>query len=72
MHEESPASMGGFVLDCCICHRLLIYPIHIAKFLRDWNKNGRTCIKCLVKYKYSDLGLEGYIEELEAYKKQLE
>jgi len=69
--EESSAAMGGLVLDCCICHRLMTYPIHIEKFLRDWNKNGRVCIKCLVKYKYPDLGLEGYIEELERYNKEV-
>ena len=70
-YEESPAAMGGLVLDCCVCHRLMIYPIHIKNFLQDWNKNGRTCIRCLVKYKYPDLGLEGYIEELECYRKEV-
>lgn len=71
MCEASPAAMGGLVLDCYICHRMMIYPVHIKKFLRDWNKNGRTCIRCLVKYKYPDLGLEGYIEELEHYRKEV-
>ena len=67
--EESEVAMGGLVVDCCMCHRLMIYPIHIKKFLGDWHKNGRACIKCLVKYKYSNLGLLGYIEEFEAYLK---
>ena len=67
--EESEVAMGGLVVDCCMCHRLMIYPIHIKKFLGDWNRNGRRCLRCLVKYRYPNLGLEGYIEEFEAYLK---
>jgi len=72
MFKDSEVGMLGLVLDCSICHRLMIYPIHRPEALKDWNKHGRTCLQCIVKHKYPESGLEGYIEELIAYIKLLE
>ena len=57
--------MGGMVLECFLCGRLLIFPTHREKCLKDWNKHGRVCLKCLLRWKFSDAHLEGYIVESE-------
>ena len=57
--------MGGMVLECFLCGRLLIFPTHKTKCLKDWNKHGRVCLKCLLRWKFSDSNLEGYILESE-------
>ena len=67
--EDSETSMQGLVLDCCICNRLIIYPIHRPEFLKDWHKHGRQCLECIIRYTYPSLGLGGYIEELKAYER---
>jgi len=56
-------AMQGLVLDCASCHRLMMYPIHRREFLKDWNKHGRLCLKCILRLKFSTAGLEGYIIE---------
>ena len=61
--DDNNTSMGGLVLDCSICHRLKIYPSHRDECVKDWNRHGRRCLKCIIKYKYPDLGLDGYILE---------
>jgi len=55
--------MQGLVLDCAKCHRLLMYPIHKEEFLKDWHKHGRLCLKCILRLKFYNEGLEGYIIE---------
>jgi len=65
LKEDSDTSMGGLVLECFICGRLLIFPIHRPKYLEDWNKHGRVCLKCLLRWKFADAHLEGYIIESE-------
>ena len=65
MFDDSDVSMGGLVLECYICQRLLIFPIHRKECLKDWNKHGRICLKCLLRTKFSDKNLEGYILESE-------
>ena len=67
--EDNLTSMGGLVLDCSICHRLMIYPSHRKECLKDWNRHGRMCLKCIIQYQYTDLGLDGYILEAQAYAK---
>ena len=67
MYEDADISMQGLVLDCAKCHRLMMYPIHIKEFLEDWNKHGRLCLKCILRIKFADKGLEGYIVETEKY-----
>lgn len=67
MFKDSDAAMGGLVLDCCTCHRMLIYPIHRPQAQKDWNKHGRQCIKCILENKFPNSGLEGYIEEAIIY-----
>jgi len=65
MFEDNETSMGGLVLECYICQRLLIFPTHRPECLKDWNKHGRVCLKCLLRTKFSGAGLEGYILESE-------
>lgn len=65
--EDNNTSMGGLVIDCVICNRLMIYPSHRQSCLKDWNRHGRICLKCIIRRKYPDLGLEGYILEAQAY-----
>ena len=65
--EDNNSSMGGLVLDCCSCHRLMIYPTHRQDCLDDWNRHGRICLKCIIHYKYPDLGLNGYVLEAQMY-----
>jgi len=48
MFEDNETSMGGLVLECYICQRLLIFPTHRPECLKDWNKHGRVCLKCLL------------------------
>ena len=67
--EDNTTSMGGLVIDCYICHRLMIYPSHRKNCIRDWNQHGRICLKCIIRRKYPDLGLEGYILEAQTYAK---
>ena len=67
--EDNDASMGGLVLECCSCHRLMIYPSHRKECLKDWNRHGRMCLKCIIQHKYADLGLDGYVLEAQAYAK---
>ena len=69
MFEDSEVAMQGLVLDCASCHRLLMYPIHRKEFLDDWHKHGRLCLKCILRLKFPDNGLEGYIQETEKYAK---
>ena len=61
--EDSEVGMLGLVLDCCICHRLMMFPIHRPGCLQDWHRHGRMCLKCILRTKYFDEGLEGYILE---------
>jgi len=61
--EDSEVSMQGLVLDCANCHRLMMYPIHKEEFLKDWNKHGRLCLKCILRLEFPTAGLEGYIIE---------
>ena len=61
MFKDNDASMGGFVLECFMCGRLLIFPTH---------KHGRVCLKCLLRWKFSDAHLEGYIVESEVMAKE--
>jgi len=61
--DDSEVGMQGLVLDCANCHRLMMYPIHNKEFLKDWNKNGRLCLKCILRLKFPTAGLEGYIIE---------
>ena len=70
MFKDNDASMGGFVLECFMCCRLLIFPIHRKECLKDWNKHGRVCLKCLLRWKFSDAHLEGYIVESEVMAKE--
>ena len=63
MYEDADMAMQGLVLDCANCHRLMMYPIHREEFLKDWNKHGRLCLKCILRLKFSIAGLEGYIIE---------
>ena len=63
MYENADMSMQGLVLDCAHCHRLMMYPIHEPEFLKNWNKHGRLCLKCILRCKFPDLELEGYIIE---------
>ena len=65
MYDDADMAMQGLVLDCASCHRLKVYPIHRDEFLKNWNKHGRCCLKCILRYKFPDLGLEGYILEAE-------
>jgi len=65
MFEDNETSMGGLVLECYICQRLLIFPTHRPECLKDWNKHGKVCLKCLLRTKFSGAGLEGYILESE-------
>ena len=65
--EDSEVGMRGLVLDCCSCHRLMMFPIHRPNCLKDWNKHGRMCLKCILRTKYADEGLEGYILEAEVF-----
>ena len=65
MFEDNETSMGGLVLECYICQRLLIFPTHRPECLKDWNKHGRVCLKCLLRTKFADKNLEGYILESE-------
>ena len=67
MFEDSNVSMQGLVLDCANCHRLMMYPVHRKEFLNDWHKHGRLCLKCILRLKFTDQGLEGYILEAEKY-----
>ena len=67
--EDSEVGMQGLVLDCCICHRLMMFPAHRSDCLQDWNRHGRMCLKCIIRVKFPDLGLEGYIQETLAYAK---
>ena len=67
MYDDADMSMQGLVLDCANCHRLIMFPIHRQEFLKDWNKHGRLCLKCILRIKFSDKGLEGYIIETEKY-----
>jgi len=63
VYEDADMSMQGLVLDCANCHRLMMYPIHREEFLKDWNKHGRLCLKCILRLEFSTAGLEGYIME---------
>jgi hypothetical protein len=63
VYEDADMAMQGLVLDCASCHRLMMYPIHRREFLKDWNKHGRLCLKCILRLKFSTAGLEGYIIE---------
>ena len=63
MYEDADISMQGLVLDCANCHRLIMYPIHRPEYLKDWNKHGRLCLKCILRLKFNGEGLEGYILE---------
>ena len=65
MFNDNETSMGGLVLECFLCGRFLIFPTHKAKCVKDWNKHGRVCLKCLLRWKFSDAHLEGYILESE-------
>lgn len=67
MFEDSEVSMQGLVLDCSNCHRLMMYPIHREEYLKDWNRHGRRCLKCILRLKYFDDGLEGYILEAQNF-----
>ena len=67
--DDNNTSMGGLVLDCFICHRLMIYPSHRKDCLNDWNRHGRICLKCIIRHKYPDLGLGGYILEAQIHAK---
>ena len=69
MYDDAEMSMQGLVLDCANCHRLMMYPIHRKEFLKDWHKHGRQCLKCILRTKFADQGLEGYIIEAEVYAK---
>jgi len=65
--DDSEVAMQGFVLDCAICHRMLIYPIHHEEHLNDWNHHGRLCLKCIIRLKYPEEHLEGYIIESQKF-----
>jgi len=41
----------------------MLYPIHRKEFLKDWQKHGRLCLKCILRLKFDKEGLEGYIME---------
>lgn len=69
MFEDSEVSMQGLVLDCAICHRMMVYPIHREEHLNDWHHHGRLCLKCIIRLKYSEEHLEGYIVESQEFAK---
>ena len=70
MYPDNETGMGGLVLECCICKRLIIFPTHRPECLKDWNTHGRFCLKCLLRWKFSDARLEGYILESELTAKE--
>ena len=65
MFKDNDTAMGGLVLECFMCGRLLLFPTLKAECLKDWNKHGRVCLKCLLRWKFSGQHLEGYIIESE-------
>jgi len=65
MYEDNATSMGGLVLECFMCGRLIIFPTHRPECLTNWNKHGKICLKCLLRWKFADANLEGYIVESE-------